>query len=77
MTTEIGHLQVRLPPGFAHRGQRIGRLLAEYLAGFDLPPGRIDRLRVGPVAVEPHLSDRRVAQRIADSIHAAIQAGTT
>jgi hypothetical protein len=34
-------------------------------------------LRIGPVAVEAHLSDRRVAQRIADSIQAAIQAGTT
>lgn len=77
MTTEIGHLQLQLPPGFEQRAQRIGRLVGESLAGRDLPAGRLAHLRIGPVAVEAHLSDRRVAQRIADSIHAAIQAGTT
>ncbi|MGD9949707.1 MAG: hypothetical protein AB7U29_14695 [Desulfobulbus sp.] len=78
MSIEIGQLRLELPPGFEKRAQRIGRLVGEALAAYStLPAGRIDHLRVGPVAVETHLSDLRVAQRIADSIHAAIQVGIT
>ncbi len=78
MNTEIGQLQLQLPPGFEQRAQRIGRLVGEALAGFvSMPPGRMEHLRVGPVAVEAHFSDQRVAQQIAQSIHAAIQAGIT
>ncbi|MDD2463323.1 MAG: hypothetical protein PHI97_04945 [Desulfobulbus sp.] len=78
MSTEIGQLQLQLPPGFEKRAQRIGRLVGENLAGYtSLPTGRIEHLRVGPVAVETHHTDQRVAQRIADSIHAAIKADLT
>jgi len=76
MNTEIGHLQLQLPPGFEKRAQRIGRLVGEALAGSTtLPAGQIEYLRVGPVEVGVHFSDQRVAQTIADSIHAAIKRG--
>lgn len=75
MTTEIGRLLLQLPTGFEDRAGRIGRLVGEALAQRDdLPAGRIDQLRVGPVRVEVGHSDRVVAQRIADSIHAAVKA---
>jgi hypothetical protein len=78
MSTEIGHLQLQLPPGFEERAERIGRLVGEALADYgNVPSGRIDHLRVGPLAVGTELSDQRVARQIADSIHAAIQAGIT
>lgn len=77
MTAEIGHLQLQLPPGFEQRAQRIGRLVGEFLTRSNLPAGHFAHLRIGPVVVETHHSDRHVAQRIADSIHAAIQAGIT
>nr|WP_320010944.1 hypothetical protein [uncultured Desulfobulbus sp.] len=77
MKTEIGQLQLHLPPGFEKRAQRIGRLVAENLATYtNLPPGRIDHLRVGPVRVELQHSDGRVARRIAESIYASLQGGS-
>ena len=75
MSTEIGQLRLQLPAGFEDRAQRIGRLVGEALAQRDdLPAGRIEQLRVGPVQVDVRHSDRVVARRIADSIHTAVQA---
>lgn len=75
MPAEIGRLRLRLPAGFEDRAGRIGRLVGEALARRDdLPAGRIEQLQVGPVRVEVGHSDRVVAQRIADSIHAAVKA---
>lgn len=74
MSTEIGQLQLQLPPGFEQRAQRIGRLVGEALASSPLlPSGRIDRLHVGPVQVKHHHSDVQVAREIAESISAALQ----
>jgi hypothetical protein len=75
MTTEIGRLGLTLPAGFADRAGRIGRLVGEALAGYDLPAGRIAHLAVGPVTVDPRGSDRAVADSIAQSIRAAIGKG--
>jgi len=73
MNTEIGQLQLQLPPGFEKRAQRIGRLVGENLAHYTaLPSGRIEHLQVGPVRIERHFSDSRVARQIAESIYSAI-----
>ena len=54
---------------------RIGRLVGEALPGGELPEGRIAQIGVGPVRVDPHGSDRAVAEQIARSIRAAIGKG--
>ncbi len=72
MKTEIGRIQLRLPAGLERRSRRIGRLVGEALAQRELPPGRIDHLAVGPVAVDVRRSDRAIADHIAGNIHAAI-----
>lgn len=77
MTTEIGRLALTLPAGFEDRAQRIGRLVGEALAGRELPAGRVARLGVGPVRVDPSSSDRTIAEQIARSIHSAIGQGGT
>ena len=75
MSTEIGQLRLQLPVGFEHRAQRISRLVGEALAQRDdLPTGRIEQLRVGPVQVDVRHSDQTVARHIADSIHTAVKA---
>lgn len=74
MKTEISHLQLRLPPGMAHRAQRIGRLVAESLARRGgLPAGRIDTLPVGPLHIDARRSDRALADGIAGAIVRAVQ----
>ena len=73
MKTEIGQLSLRLPAGFEGRAQRIGRLVGEALARQpDLPAGRLGRVGVGPLQVDPRRSDRAIADGIAQSIGAAI-----
>jgi hypothetical protein len=76
MTTEIGHLNLRLPAGFEARAQRIGRLVGESLARQEnLPSGQVAQIGVGPVRVDARASDRAIAAHIAQSIGAAIQRG--
>jgi len=73
MKTEIGQLNLRLPAGFEARAQRIGRLVGEALARQEgLPGGQHVRIGVAPVRVDPRRSDRAIAERIVQSIHAAI-----
>lgn len=77
MRTEIGQLALNLPAGLEGRAGRIGRLVGEALARRALPAGRIDKLAVGPLSVDVRHSDRAIADRIAESIHAAIGRGVT
>jgi hypothetical protein len=72
MTTEIGHINLRLPPGFAGRAQHIGRLVGEALARRELPAGRVAQIGVGPLTVEARRSDHAIARQIAETIHTAI-----
>lgn len=73
MTTEIGQLTLRLPPGFERRAARIGRLVGEALAAADLPAGRIPQLGVGPLQVDARRSDRAIAASIAGAIRQGVQ----
>lgn len=78
MKTEIGQLALRLPAGFEDRAHRIGRLVGEALANrTDLPAGRLERVGVGPLKIDPRRSDRAIADGIAQSIGAAIRRSDT
>jgi len=76
MTTEIGQLNLQLPAGFEARAHRIGRLVGEALARQEgLPGGQVALIGVGPMQVDVRRSDRAIAERIAQSIGAAILRG--
>lgn len=72
----IQRLRMRLPQGYAARGTSISRHLAEVLGGAgNLGERRIDRLRLEPVEIRPHSSDRQIAESIAHCILDAIRRG--
>ena len=78
MRTEIGRLHLQLPPGFEGRAQRLGRLVGEALAARSgLPSGRLERLKVGPLKLDPSRSDRALAGQVAAAVARAIHASTT
>ncbi|HEX7839007.1 MAG TPA: hypothetical protein VF469_16125 [Kofleriaceae bacterium] len=65
----IGALSLRLPAGFEHRAERIGRLLGDALAGIEAGSAiELDRLALPPVTVARDTGDVEVATRIADSV---------
>lgn len=76
MKTEIGSIGLGLPAGLERRGARIGRLVGESLARSNLPAGTIERLSLGPVAVDTRRTDRAIADSIAGSMIKAIRAET-
>lgn len=72
----IDTLSLRLPAGFEHRAERIGRLLGDALAR--LAPGSsiaLDRLALPPFAIAPGASDVSIAAGIAASVHRQLAAG--
>ncbi len=71
----IDRLRLRLPREHAARAARIGRLLGEELARLDWPAGRIEALRLPPLQLSPAGSDRQLARRIAQAIHAQVNTG--
>jgi hypothetical protein len=68
----IDTLSLRLPAGFEHRAERIGRLLGEALARIEAgSPGEslvLERLAVPPVAIAANATDGEVAAGIATSV---------
>jgi hypothetical protein len=69
----IDALSLRLPAGFEHRAERIGRLLGDALArmepGFGAAPMAFERLAPAPVVVASNHTDVEVATAIAASVH--------
>jgi hypothetical protein len=68
----IDTLRLQLPAGFERRGERIGHLLGDALAGiYTGAPGAdltLDRLALPPIAIAPGASDFDVAASIASSV---------
>jgi len=72
----IERLRLRLPREQAARASRIARLLGEELARLDWPAGRLESLRLPPLPLSPHGSDRQIARRIAQAIQAQVNTRT-
>ncbi len=78
----IDTLRLQLPAGFAHRAERIGRLVGDALARVDLGSdlGRdgadlaLDRLALPPIAIAGGASDFEIAAGIASSVRKQIAA---
>ena len=69
----IDRLSLELPDGYQHRAGAIVRDVADELSRKALPASAVhDRLQVPPLQIPPGLSNRQVANRIADSIHAQL-----
>jgi hypothetical protein len=65
----IDRLALRLPAGLESRAGRIVALIGQELAaGGEARSRRIDRLSVPPLHLDPALSDRQIAARVATSI---------
>jgi len=80
LTLTIDTLSLRLPAGFEHRAERIGRLLGDALAGIEpgssAVPAAIEHLALAPVAVAHNATDVEVAAGIAASVrHHLVAAG--
>jgi hypothetical protein len=73
----IDSLRLRLPAGFEHRAQRIGRLLGEALARIELGSSAvIEGLALAPIAIAGNATDAEVASGIADAVaHQIVAAG--
>ena len=66
----IDTLSLHLPAGFAHRAERIARLLGDSLAAIDCSASvSMDRLALPALHIAPDASDRDIASQIADSVH--------
>ena len=71
----IDTLSLRLPAGFEHRAERIGRLLGDALARLEYRSSiALDRLVLPPIAIAPGASDVDVATGIAASVHRQLAA---
>lgn len=72
----IDRLKLTLPPGFEARADALARRIAEELAALpaDGPLSR-KRLTVPPLALEPGLSDREMARRVAGAIRGQLAKG--
>jgi hypothetical protein len=65
----IDRMRLSLPEGFDHRGERIGRLVADKLTGVSLKTSLcVERLCVPPVQAHPAFSDEQVAHQVAMAI---------
>ncbi len=65
----IERLRLSLPPGLEHRATHISRLVGYELSQRPvLESKHVERLEVPEVSVEPGLSDRQIARRIAGAI---------
>jgi hypothetical protein len=72
----IDTLRLQLPAGFAHRAERIARLVAEALARIDTGLAgadlALDRLALPPIAIAGAASDGEIAAGIASSVRQEI-----
>lgn len=71
MTLQIDRLSLRLPRGFQHRAAGIARRIGQALAEARGPLRGGDALRLPPVRIMPHTSDREIADGVARRVRAS------
>jgi len=65
----IDTLSLRLPAGFEHRAERIGRLVGDAIADLDVTESRaFDRLALPAIHVERSANDAQIATAIAHAV---------